>query len=119
MAVFPIQYVSYTLSRTYHISTQTFGAWMKDEVIDFWVNFGLMVLIVTVLYWVMKKSPKKWWLYAWLLSVPFSLLLMFVQPVLIDPLYNDFYPLKNKELESKILELARSSQIFQRSMCMK
>ena len=111
VAVFPIQYVSYTLSRTYHISTQTFGAWMKDEVIDFWVNFGLMVLIVTVLYWVMQKSPKKWWLYAWLLSVPFSLLLMFVQPVLIDPLYNDFYPLKNKELESKILELANRVDI--------
>lgn len=111
IALFPIKYISYTLSRTYHINTQTFGAWMKDEVISFWVNFGLMLLIVTVLYWLMKKSSKKWWLYAWLLSVPFSLLLMFVQPVLIDPLYNDFYPLKNKQLESQILELADQADI--------
>ena len=111
VVTFPIQYISYTLSRSYHINTQTFSAWMKDEVISFWVNFGLMLLIVTVLYWLMKKSTKKWWLYAWLLSVPFSLLLMFVQPVLIDPLYNDFYPLKNKQLESKILELADRANI--------
>ena len=84
---------------------------MKDEIIGFWVNFALMFLIVSVLYWLMKKSSKKWWLYAWLLSVPFSFLLMFVQPVLIDPLYNDFYPLKNKQLEEKILMLADQADI--------
>lgn len=111
VALFPIHYVSYSLSRSYQINTQTFSAWMKDEVIDFWVNFGLMLLIVTILYWLMKKSSKKWWIYAWLLSVPFSLLLMFVQPVLIDPLYNDFYPLKNKQLEAKILEIADEANI--------
>ncbi len=36
---------------------------------------------------------------------------MFIQPVVIDPLYNDFYPLKNKELESKILSLATQAHI--------
>ena len=50
VALFPIQYVSYRLSRSYNINTQTFSAWMKDEVISFWVNFGLMFLIVIVLY---------------------------------------------------------------------
>src|SRR5690606_39597744 len=36
---------------------------------------------------------------------------MFVQPVIIDPLYNDFFPLTNKELETKILELASRADI--------
>ena len=36
---------------------------------------------------------------------------MFIQPVVIDPLYNDFYPLKNKELETKILSLATQANI--------
>ena len=58
VALFPIQYVSYRLSRSYNINTQTFSAWMKDEVISFWVNFGLMFLIVMVLYALMKKSTK-------------------------------------------------------------
>ena len=39
-------------------------------------------------------------------SVPVTLFLFFLQPVVIDPLYNDFYPLKNKELEQSILKLA-------------
>jgi Zn-dependent protease with chaperone function len=59
----------------------------------------------------MKKSQKRWWLYGWLLSIPFTLFMMFLQPVVIDPLYNDFYPLTNKVLEAKILALAEKADI--------
>ncbi|KOP81676.1 M48 family metallopeptidase [Cytobacillus solani] len=110
-ATAPLSYISYSLSKSYNISTQSFSSWMKDELIDFWINFGMMIIIVGVLYWLINKSRKRWWLYAWLLSVPFTLFMMFLQPVVIDPLYNDFYPLKNKELEAKILELAAKANI--------
>jgi STE24 endopeptidase len=108
---FPLSYISYSLSKTYNISTQTFPSWMKDELIDFWLNFGFTFIMVMVLYWLMKKSTKRWWLYTWLLSVPFTLFMMFLQPVVIDPLYNDFYPLTNKDLEEKILDLASKAKI--------
>lgn len=108
---FPLGYYQYTLSKSYGISTQLFSSWMRDNVIDFWMDFGMSVIIVTVLYWLIKKSTKRWWLYAWALTVPFSIFLMFIQPVVIDPIYNDFYPLKDKELETKILSLAEQAAI--------
>jgi STE24 endopeptidase len=111
IATFPISYLSYSVAKTYHISTQTFPSWMKEELIDFWLNYGTWLIIVPVLYWLMKKSRKRWWLYGWLLSVPFTIFMMFLQPVVIDPLYNDFYPLKNKHLESEILSLANKAHI--------
>ena len=111
IATFPLSYISYSLSKTYHISTQTFPSWMKDELIDFWINYGTLFIIVLAVYWLMKKSTKRWWLYAWLLSIPFTLFMMFLQPVIIDPLYNDFYPLQNKELETKILTMANKAHI--------
>ena len=108
---FPVEWLGYRISKAYNITTQSFPAWIKDQVIDFWVNYALMTVIVIVLYWLIKRFEKKWWLYAWLLSIPFSMFLMFVQPVVIDPLYNDFYPLKNKELEEKILAMASEAEI--------
>lgn len=111
IATTPLSYVSYSLSKKYNISTQSFSSWMKDEIIDFWVNFGTMFIIVIVLYWLMRKFERKWWLFAWLISIPFTLFMMFLQPVVIDPLYNEFYPLKNKELEAKILEMANTAGI--------
>ncbi|PLR84623.1 peptidase M48 [Bacillus canaveralius] len=111
VATFPLSYISYSLAKTYNISTQTFSSWMKDELIDFWINYGIMVIVVSVLYWLMNKSRKRWWLYAWMLTIPFTLIMVFLQPIVIDPLYNDFYPLKDKELEQKILALADKADI--------
>lgn len=111
LATFPLSFISYSLSKKYHISTQSFPSWMKDELIDFWINYGTLLIIVSVVYWLMKKSTKRWWFYAWLLSIPFTLFMMFLQPVVIDPLYNDFFPLKNKELETKILTMANKAHI--------
>lgn len=111
IVLFPLNYYQYYLSKSYGISTQNFNAWMRDNMIDFWINFGITAVVVIVLYWLIQKSRKKWWLYAWLLMIPFSIFLMFIRPVVIDPLYNDFYPLTNKELETKILALAEQANI--------
>ncbi|MBD1380674.1 M48 family metallopeptidase [Metabacillus arenae] len=107
----PVEWISYKISYTFQISAQSTSSWFKDQLIDFWVNFGMMIFIVFVLFWLIRKFEKRWWLYAWFLSIPFTLFMMFLQPVVIDPLYNDFYPLKNKELEEKILSLAEQADI--------
>lgn len=110
-ASFPFQYLSYYLSKKYNISNESFAMWMKDGLIDFWVSFLFTALIVCTLYYLIRKSPKRWWFYLWLLSIPFMLFFMFIKPVVIDPLYNDFYPLKDKQLENKILHLAKKANI--------
>ncbi|WP_088042473.1 M48 family metallopeptidase [Bacillus sp. EAC] len=111
LITFPIDIYRFHLSTKYGLSVQSFSAWMKDEVISFWVNFGMTFLVLYVVYLLIKKQPKKWWISVWLLSIPFTIFLTFIQPVLIDPLYNDFYPLKNKELEKKIVALAGEANI--------
>ncbi|MFZ3589779.1 M48 family metallopeptidase [Bacillus sp. DJP31] len=108
---FPFKLYGYNLSKEYGISVQPFQGWMKDYLLDFWINFFITGIIVIVLYSLIRRSPKRWWLYAWILSVPFTLFLTFIQPVFIDPLYNDFYPLKDKELEAQILSLADEAGI--------
>jgi len=111
IAFFPFSYIRYELAKTYHISVETFPSWMKSELIDFWINWGFLIIIAFVIYWLIQKNEKKWWLYSWLLSIPFTIFLMFIQPVIIDPLYNEFTPLKNKELEEKILNFASQAGI--------
>ncbi|WLD94157.1 M48 family metallopeptidase [Alkalihalobacillus sp. AL-G] len=107
----PIDYYSYTVSLDYQISTQTFSSWMQDNIISFWVNTLFLFVIVQALYWLMKKSEKRWWFYGWLLSIPFTLFMYFIQPIWIDPLYNDFYRLQDQVLEDKILALADKAEI--------
>lgn len=107
----PFKWMGYQVSKSYGISTQTSASWLKDIIIDFWVSFGIMLLVVTALLWLIQKSEKRWWFYAWALSIPFTIFLTFIQPVVLDPLYNDFQPLQNQELKQKILSLASEAEI--------
>ena len=107
----PLQWMGHQISIDYGISTQSTASWIKDHVIDFWVNYIMMFLVVSALLGLIHKFPKRWWLAGWALSIPFTIFLTFVQPVVIDPLYNDFSTLQNKELEEKILSLADQADI--------
>ncbi|MBD3110278.1 M48 family metallopeptidase [Bacillus sp. AGMB 02131] len=111
IAMFPFNYAGHYFSEKYGISTQSFSLWMKDEVIGFWIGLVIMLGIAFVFFYVRSKSPKRWWLYLWMAMIPFTLFFMFVKPTIIDPLYNDFYPLKDKELEAKILAMAEEAGI--------
>lgn len=107
----PIDWISYRISRAYGVSTQSISSWLHDETMDFLVQTVVFFLVALVLYLLIHRFEKRWWLYAWLVSVPLAIFFMFIQPVVIDPLYNDFYPLKDKVLEGKILALAEKAHI--------
>ena len=108
---FPFSWINRKISMAYGISTQSFHSWMRDYILDFWIGWLVMTMFVWVVYLMMKRYRKRWWLYVWLITIPFTAFLMFIKPVLIDPLYNDFSSLKDKQLETKILQLAAKADI--------
>ncbi|OLP63732.1 hypothetical protein BACPU_29530 [Bacillus pumilus] len=107
----PIKWIGYQISLHYGVSAQSTASWLKDQTLDFWIQYPLYVLCAIVFLYLIQKRRKWWWMYAWCLTVPITLFLFFIQPVVIDPLYNDFYPLKNQALEKKILTLAEEAHI--------
>lgn len=111
LLMFPLTYFNYYLSKTYQVSIQSFPSWMKEELIDFWLVLLVTIVVVIVIYSILKKFKKMGWFLVWMLSVPVILVTMYIYPVVIDPLYNEFTPIQNKELETKILNLANQSGI--------
>lgn len=107
---FPLKLASYLVSRSYGISTQTGAGWLEDRGLDFVIGYATMLLVFAVARWIMARGGR-WWLKLWLLSIPFTLFMMYVQPVVIDPLYNRFEELSDPALEGAILELASRADI--------
>src|SRR6516165_10328383 len=54
-------------------------------------------ILQALVYGVIRKSPRRWWFYFWLVSLPILLLVLFLQPLIIDPLFNKFEPLQQKD----------------------
>jgi len=101
-----VYYEDFVRQHAYGMSNQTFQKWITDNVTALVVSLVIGVLFLWVPYLVLRKSPDRWWLYTGLLAVPFLCLMLLVTPVWLDPLFNDFGPMKDKALEQKILALA-------------
>lgn len=83
--------------RKYGISVQGWGSWFWDWTKGELVSVIIATILIWILYAVIRKSPRRWWFYFWLASLPIGLVLYFIQPLIIDPLFFKFEPLAQKE----------------------
>jgi Zn-dependent protease with chaperone function len=93
----PIDIYEQHISRAYGLSVQGWASWAGDWCKAEGVSLIILVPVVFGLFQVIRKSPQRWWFYFWLLTLPFLVLLIFVAPVILDPLFNKFEPLENKQ----------------------
>jgi Zn-dependent protease with chaperone function len=99
-------YAGFVRQHAYGLSNQTFDKWARDEVTGLFIGIVGGALFIWVPYLLLKKSPRRWWLYTAALAIPFIVLVSLIQPIWIDPLFNRFGPMNDKGLEADILSLA-------------
>jgi Zn-dependent protease with chaperone function len=99
-------YQDFARQHAYGLSNQTLGKWVGDQFKGLLIGLVAGVLFLWIPYLLLQKSPRRWWLYTGLLAIPFLTLGILIAPIWIDPIFNDFGPMKNKALEAKILALA-------------
>ena len=99
-------YTEFVRQHDYGLSNQTLGKWFSDSLKGLMVGLVMGALFLWVPFLLLKKSPHRWWLYTSILAVPFLFLMIVVAPIWIDPLFNDFGPMKDRGLEQRILALA-------------
>jgi STE24 endopeptidase len=111
---FPLTcYRGYALEHQYGLSTQSFAAWMADLGKDAAVTvavFGLFP-ILWLGYCAIRRWPRGWWLPVAAGTLPLIVAGTLLQPLVVDPLYNKFTPLRDQQLKEKILELAARAGI--------
>jgi len=93
----PIGVYGHGLSLRYQQSIQGWGAWFWDWTKAELLNVGLGLVVALILFAVMRWKPRTWWLYFWFAAVPLATFLVFVTPWVIDPMFNKFEPLKDKD----------------------
>jgi Zn-dependent protease with chaperone function len=104
-------YEEFVRLHAYGLSNQTLGKWLGDSAKSLVVAMVGGFLFAWVPYLLLARSPRRWWLYTAILSIPFLFFVMLVAPIWIDPCFNRFGPMKNKALERSILALAARAGI--------
>ncbi|MGB7593319.1 MAG: M48 family metallopeptidase [Terriglobia bacterium] len=95
---FPLDYYwGFTLEHRYGLSTQGFGSWMADWAKGLGLAAVAGIILVWVFYWLVRRSPRRWWLYFWLASIPITLAFILIEPYVVEPLFYRFTPLEKTQ----------------------
>jgi STE24 endopeptidase len=95
-------YDTFVIEDRYRFNTMTFWMWFSDmakglalsAILGGLVLWGLLALVV--------QGGPMWWVWAWVSLGLFELLMLWLFPLVIAPLFNKFEPVENKGLEQQI-----------------
>ena len=93
----PIALWEHRLALQYQQSIQGWGSWLADWAKGEGVEMAIAILVVRILFWAIRKSPRRWWFFFWLVAVPLIVLGAVVEPVVVEPLFFKFTPLASSE----------------------
>jgi STE24 endopeptidase len=83
----------HSLERAFGLSVEAWPAWCGNWITNQMVTVIIGTVLVGILYAVIRHSPRRWWLYFGLASIPVLLAVFFLKPLVIDPLFYTFQPL--------------------------
>jgi STE24 endopeptidase len=93
IAGLPLDMIGHTASRHYGISVQGWGGWFGDQGKGLAISLIFGALIMLFFNWIVRKSARAYWVWIWLISLPLILVVVFISPLVIDPMFNKFEPL--------------------------
>jgi STE24 endopeptidase len=104
-------YQGFFREHRYGLSNQSFLQWMRDEVVGLIVGIVFGAMALTIIYAVIRRSPRNWWIWGAGVAVVLMIIGATIAPVYIAPLFNTYKPLPDSELRTQLLSMARANGI--------
>ncbi len=109
---FPLTvYEGFFREHSYNLATQSFGAWMGDQFTSLAVGVLLGSFALTLIYAVIRKASNSWWIWGTGVSVLLLIFIVFISPIYISPLFNDYKTLEDSPLRTSIMSMAHANGI--------
>lgn len=106
MASLPFDlYHTFVLEQKYGFSTITWKLWLIDFCKSIIISGILLTIMVSAMIALITFLPESWWFWGWAFFTLFQLVLLWLYPVLIAPLFNKFEPIRDEALKDKIMSL--------------
>lgn len=96
---------TFVLENSYGFNRTTPMQFAKDLLLKLLLSLILGVPVILVILWLMLKAGDTWWFAAWLFWTGFTLLISWIYPSIIAPLFNKFTPLEDQQLRLRIQQL--------------
>lgn len=112
LVTLPLSYYGgWVVEQQYSLTNQTRRAWAAEQAKGTAVGLALGMPLLHGVYYVIRRSPRWWWAILSALTIPFTIILANLAPVLIMPLFNKYEPIKDRTLADRIKALAATQGV--------
>ncbi len=98
-------YRTFVIEARFGFNKMTLKLYLLDAAKGLLLGAVLGLPLLFGVLWLMERMGANWWLYVWGVWVTFNLLLLFIYPSFIAPLFNKFTPLQDETLKARIVTL--------------
>jgi STE24 endopeptidase len=98
-------YDTFVIEERYGFNRMTLRMWIIDLLKSVMIQFLLGGLVLWLLLVLVVHGGEAWWVWAWMLVGGFELMMLWLYPVVIAPLFNKFEPIENLGLVESIKNL--------------
>ena len=96
----------HTVLRDYGLSTQDWGSWAVDLLKGWAVGAVTGAVVLAGFYTLTRVAPGWWWAFGAVAAPALVVLLSFVFPVLVEPVFNRFTPMPAGSLRDELVAMA-------------
>jgi Zn-dependent protease with chaperone function len=89
----PLGIYGHRVALSYGLSVQGWGSWLSDQAKTFALEWLIGGLLTMLIFWIIRRSPTRWWFWFWIPAALCGITGVFVTPYVIDPIFNQFEPL--------------------------
>lgn len=100
-------YQTFVIEEKFGFNKSSIGQFFKDQAISLSLVIAIGMPILALILWVMDSIGDLWWLYAWVILMTVSLLMSWLFPTVIAPLFNKFTPMEDGSLKERIQGLLK------------
>jgi STE24 endopeptidase len=104
-------YQGYVREQAYGMSTQTLAAWFGEYLINQAISVVILAVLVAGLYAVIRRAGERWWIWGTAGALAFTVFMVAIGPVLIDPLFNTYKPVEDGPVKRAILQMAHADGV--------
>jgi STE24 endopeptidase len=104
-------YANFRIEARHGFNRMSAGLWWGDWLKGLLVSTVLMALAAAGAFALVQAAPQSWWLWVWALFLGLSVLLMYLSPILIEPLFFKLRPLEASGLEHDVRRLAERAGV--------
>jgi STE24 endopeptidase len=98
-------YQTFVIEEKYGFNKSTMAQFFKDQLISLGLMIAIGMPIFALILWVMDSIGSLWWLVAWAILMSITLLMSWLFPTVIAPLFNKFTPMEEGSLKDRIQSL--------------